>query len=78
MSTTRERIEKAADRAGFTVAPRGIFDELTKGSTRIVIMYTGNGAVSGADLYIGDATIPVERISATESGKATKVINWMA
>lgn len=78
MTTTRERIEKAADRAAFSVAHYGIFDELSKGSVRIVIMYTATGAVSRAHYYVNDGAIPAASVSSTESGKATKVINWMA
>lgn len=75
MSATRERIEKAADRAGFTVTRRGIFDELVNGSTTIIIMYTAAGAVSGADLYTHGKLI--ERVSAPTPGRAAIVIEWM-
>lgn len=77
-TTSRERVHQHAERAGFAVRQSGIFDHLQKGDVSISVMYTNNGAVLRAHFYgPSNPNVPAASISATESGKVTKLINWL-
>lgn len=77
MPATRERIEKAATRAGFAVTHRGVFDEISRDTVQIIVMYTAIGAVGRAHLYVNNGAIPAASVEPGDRAKAETVIGWM-